>query len=226
MVVGAILIAYAGVVVFWRDPVTDVITTFKQRGMAGALKAEERQYRAIAGATPAPVLDPGEPPADATIATAHRLALAFEKEHGTRSGRPIGRIRIKRVGLSMILVQGTDTGSLEKGPGHYPETEFPGTGRTVGVAGHRTTYAAPFRHIDDIRKGDPLVLTMPYGTFTYEVTAHRIVDNNDWSIIEDVAYEQLVLSACHPLYAATQRYVVFARLVSITLPGARAAVPV
>jgi sortase A len=226
MVAGVVVIAYAAAVVFWRDPVTDVITSFKQDGMTSALRAEELRYGAIAATVPAPALDPGAPAADATIAKAHRLGVAFGRDRAARVGQPIGRIRIRRIGLRMILVQGTDTSSLQKGPGHYPETAFPGVGDTVGVAGHRTTYAAPFRHIDDLRKGDPIVLTMPYGTFTYEVTRHAIVDNNDWSIIRDPGYEQLVLSACHPLYAATQRYVVFARLVSIQLPGAAAAVPV
>ena len=76
-------------------------------------------------------------------------------------------------GLDIVVVQGTDTASLEKGPGHYPETPFPGQGGTVGIAGHRTTYLAPFRHIDSMEVGDPIVLKMPYANFVYRVTEDR-----------------------------------------------------
>jgi sortase A len=114
----------------------------------------------------------------------------------------------------MVFVQGTDESSLELGPGHYPETAMPGQGRTVAIAGHRTTYLAPFRHIDDLKPGDRITLKMPYGTFVYGVQKSEIVDPSDVGIIHDTGYERLVLSACNPLYSAAQRYIIFARLVS------------
>jgi sortase A len=136
-------------------------------------------------------------------------------------------MHISRIGLSTIVVENTDYwGSLSKGPGRYEEGSFPGLGQTTGVAGHRTTWAAPFRHIDSIRDGDPIVLEMPYGTFTYRVMRHRIVDNGDWSIMRKTGFDELVLSACHPLYSASHRYVVFARLESVKPPGAKVAVRV
>ena len=67
---------------------------------------------------------------------------------------------------------------------------------------------------------------MPYGTFTYRVLRHRIVDNGDWSIMRKVGFDELVLSACHPLYSASHRYVIFARLESVKLPGTSRAVRV
>jgi sortase A len=85
-------------------------------------------------------------------------------------------------------------------------------GGVVAVAGHRTTYLHPFRHIDDLRPGDNIYLKMTYGTFRYTVFAHRVVGSNDWTILRHRAFEKLVLSACHPLYSATHRWVVFARL--------------
>jgi sortase A len=109
-------------------------------------------------------------------------------------------------------VQGTDTGSLQKGPGHYPDTPFPGEGGTIGIAGHRTTYLAPFRHIDSMHRGDRITLEMPYGTFTYRMQRSEIVDPSDVQIVHKVGYERLVLTACHPLYSASQRYAIFARL--------------
>ena len=113
----------------------------------------------------------------------------------------------------MVFVQGTDETSLQKGPGHYPETPFPGQGGTVGIAGHRTTYLAPFRHIDSVEKGDRIYLEMPYAKFTYEVQKTAIVDPSDVGVVHEVGYERLVLSACHPLYSAEHRYIVFAHLV-------------
>src|SRR5205814_4986069 len=111
------------------------------------------------------------------------------------------------------------TSDLQKGPGHYPQTAFPGLGRTVAIAGHRTTYLAPFRHIDDLRRGDEIVLQMPYATFTYRVQTHKIVDPSALWVIRNRGYERLVLSACHPLFSAAQRLVVFSRLVGVAPRG-------
>ena len=120
----------------------------------------------------------------------------------------------------MVVVQGTDTGSLQKGPGHYPDTPMPGEEGTVGIAGHRTTYLAPFRHIDSMKPGDTIRLEMPYAILTYRVEKTAIVDPTDIGIVKAVGYQRLVLSACHPLYSAAQRYIVFARLVHERLRGA------
>ncbi len=138
-----------------------------------------------------------------------------------RTGQGIGKIRIPSIDLEVVVVQGTDTASLQKGPGHYPDTAFPGQGKTIGIAGHRTTYLAPFRKINEIENGDEIELDMPYGTFTYEVQKHEIVDPSQIEIVDDVGYERLVLTACHPLYSAAQRWAVFAKLSEISLfdPG-------
>ena len=132
----------------------------------------------------------------------------------SKPGDALGRIEAPGMdGLNMVFVQGTDESSLELGPGHYPETAMPGQGKTVAIAGHRTTYLAPFRHIDSLNKGDKITLKMPYGTFVYSVEKTEIVDPSDVGIIHDTGFERLVLSACNPLYSAAQRYIVFARLV-------------
>jgi sortase A len=138
--------------------------------------------------------------------------LARREQRELGSGDAVGRIVIPSIGANFIVVQGTDDGSLEKGPGHYPTTGLPGLGKTVAVAGHRTTYLAPFRHIDQLRPGAQIVLRMPYGSFVYTVQYHRIVLPTAWWITRSVGYDRLVLSACNPLYSAAQRIVVFARL--------------
>jgi sortase A len=227
MVIGVLLIAYAIAVVFWRDPVTDVYTIYQQHQLSGKLDHDEKEYLAIAKVDETQFAsDTGEAANAAARTEVARLAHRFGKAKHGKLGAPIGTINAKRIDLGTILVEGTDYwSSLSKGPGHYGTTEWPGEGKTVGIAGHRTTFSAPFRHIDDFKKGDLIVLKMPYGTFRYEVTHHRIVKNNDWSIIRDAGYEQLVISACHPLYSASHRWVVFARLASFSLPGSRASIP-
>jgi len=126
-------------------------------------------------------------------------------------GDAIARIEIPAIGVSDYVVEGTDTGSLRKGPGHYPETPLPGDRGTAAIAGHRTTYGAPFRNIDDLKRGQVITLDMPDGRFIYRVEGTRIVDDQDLSVLDPVGYRRLMLSACHPLYSAAQRVIVYAR---------------
>jgi sortase A len=128
-------------------------------------------------------------------------------------GDSIGRIALPAIDRSYFMVEGTDTDTLRKGPGHYPKTPLPGEPGTVGIAGHRTTYGAPFRNIDRLDRGDRIVLEMPYATFTYRVERTRIVEPTEVSVTDPVGYRRLILSACEPLYSAAQRIVVFARQV-------------
>jgi sortase A len=127
-------------------------------------------------------------------------------------GDSIGRIRLPSLKRSYFVIEGTKTGDLRKGPGHYSDTPLPGQRGTVAIAGHRTTYGAPFRSVDKLRRGDPIRIEMPYGRFTYRVEKTRIVDPTEVSVKRRVGYDRLILSACHPLYSAAQRIVVFARL--------------
>jgi sortase A len=126
-------------------------------------------------------------------------------------GDAIARIDLPSIGVSEYVVEGTDVSSLRKGPGHYPETPLPGDQGTTAIAGHRTTYGAPFRRIDQLRRGEPITLDMPDGRFIYRVERTKIVDDQDLSVLDEVGYQRLVLSACHPLYSAAQRVIVFAR---------------
>ena len=126
-------------------------------------------------------------------------------------GDAIARIEIPAIGVSEYVVEGTDLETLRKGPGHYPETPLPGERGTAAIAGHRTTYGAPFRKIDQLKAGRRIVVDMPDGRFVYRVETTKIVDDSDLSVLEPVGYKRLMLSACHPLYSAAQRVIVFAR---------------
>ena len=128
-------------------------------------------------------------------------------------GDSIARIEIPAIGVSEYVIEGTDTGDLRKGPGHYPDTPLPGGRGTSAIAGHRTTYGAPFRNIDDLKPGQVIRVDMPDGRFVYRVERVKIVDDQDLSVLEPVGYKRLMLSACHPLYSAAERVIVFARQV-------------
>ena len=128
------------------------------------------------------------------------------------NGDSIARIEIPAIGVSEYVVEGTDVDSLRKGPGHYPDTPLPGEPGTAAIAGHRTTYGAPFRHIDELKPNQRITIDMPDGRFIYRVERTKIVDDQDLSVLDRVDHQRLVLSACHPLYSAAQRIIVFARL--------------
>ena len=126
-------------------------------------------------------------------------------------GDAIGRVELPTLGRGYYLVEGTAPGDLRKGPGHYPDTPLPGERGTVAIAGHRTTYLAPFRTIDKLDRGDRVIASMPYGRFVYRVERTRIVAPSSVWVKRRVRYDRLILTACHPLYSAAERIVVFAR---------------
>ena len=128
-------------------------------------------------------------------------------------GDAIGKITIPAIGVEEFLVEGTDTASLRKGPGHYPSTPLPGERGTAAIAGHRTTYGAPFRRLDKLKRGNRITIDMPHGRFVYHVERLKIVDDQDLSVLRRVRENRLILSACHPLYSAAERIIAFARLV-------------
>ena len=126
-------------------------------------------------------------------------------------GDAIGRISIPAIGVDEYVVEGTDLANLRKGPGHYPSTAYPGSRGTTAVAGHRTTYGAPFRRIDGLKRGQWVAVDLPDRRWLYRVEKVKIVDPSDLSVLKRVKHDRLVLSACHPLYSAAQRVVVFAK---------------
>lgn len=192
--VGAGLLAWTMVTWQWRDPFTSLYTELEQRRLAA-------RYEALWGTA--------EPAAYRPVA-----AEARRFRHRASRGDPIGRLRIPRLDLDMILVNGTDTRTLRKGPGRDLRSFMPGEGELVYVAGHRTTYGAPFAEIQRLRPGDAITLEMPYGVFTYRVFGHRIVGKSDLSVLRSPDRELLRLQACHPRFFASQRYVVSAELES------------
>ena len=189
----------------------------RQDQLSGALRTVER-------AAPTPL----ERRALASLPDERRRVafLAARLQRGAREGSAVGRILIPRIGASYVLVKGTSSEDLQSGPGIYSETSFPGTAGTTAIAGHRTTYLAPFRHIDALRSGDRIMLYMPYAHFSYTVTGERVVSPTDVSAaISQVGYPRLVLSACTPLFSAEKRLLVYARLTRAVPVGAARVLP-
>ena len=194
---GVALVAWAGVTWAWEDPFTSLYTKREQGRLA---ESYERRAEAFRGSARL-VAETGPDLAEA--ARRYRVELT--------TGDPVGRLRIPRLGVNMVVVEGTDTESLKRGPGHYADSFLPGQGELIYVAGHRTTYSAPFARIDSLRPGDRVVFQVPYGTFEYRVTGHRIVASTAVGVLRSRHREEIAMQACHPRFFASQRYIVYAK---------------
>jgi sortase A len=182
---GALLVLDGVVTLIWQEPISGAIAQGEQATLDRQLADASRGQR--------------------------QPARSAEWDRRTDSGDAFGRISMPTLGLSYTIVEGVSASALRKGPGHYPDTQLPGERGTVAVAGHRTTYLAPFRRVDELGPGDRILLQMPYGEFSYRVEKTRIVAPTATEVTLRVGYDRLVLTACHPLYSAAQRIVVFAR---------------
>ena len=203
---GVLGLAWSIVVWRWQDPFTALYTHWQQGKLAHQYDHRQADWK------------PPKRPATSAAAS-ERSAIAFDAKAYRRASHPgeaIGRIIIGRIGLNMVLVDGTDESSLQKGPGRDPRTYMPGQNRLVYIAGHRTTFLAPFAQINDIRPGDYIRIEVPYGTFVYRAFRHEIVPATDLQMLQSPKHELLRLQACHPRFFATHRYIVDARLVSVT----------
>jgi sortase A len=213
IIAGVLMLSDAALTVAWQEPVSGAYAWIVQDRLGGDLRKLELAR-----------------PGAAELAALRSLGderrriafLARLLRRTTHRGDAVGRIRIPRIGANFVVVDGTDTAALRKGPGVYEVVPFPGAPGTTAIAGHRTTYLAPFRHIDQLARGDKITLEMPYARLTYEVENRRIVVPTELSVVKRVRFDRLVLSACHPLYSAAKRIVVFARLVGEQARGAAA----
>ena len=166
---GLVVLVDAALTLLWQEPVSAAYASLQQSRASDELAELESEF------------DPGDVgflSADASDAARARV-LAENFQETISKGQPIGRLKIDSIGLDTVLMNGTDTSTLQKGPGRYPQTKLPGYGQTTGIAGHRTTYLAPLRKINEIEDGDEIRVELPYGAFTYEVEKHEIVKPSD-----------------------------------------------
>jgi LPXTG-site transpeptidase (sortase) family protein len=132
-----------------------------------------------------------------------------------REGDPLTRLEIPKLGVDVIVVQGTSLSALRAGAGHYPSTPLPGQRGNVAIAGHRTTYGRPFNRIDELRPGDEIILTTPAGRYVYKVSRPPwVTDPYDWTVAGPSSDYLLTLTSCHPKGSAAHRIIVRAKLAS------------
>jgi len=202
---GALLVADAAATLLWQEPLSALVAGREQAALAATVPPR------------APPPAPGAP----TLAREELATRARAAKRALRPGEAVGRLSLPTLDRSYAIVEGTDVETLRRGPGHYPRTSLPGAGATAGVAGHRTTYGAPFRTINRLRRGDPVDVAMPYANLRYRVEGARVVSPRALWVVAPRGYDRLVLTACHPLYSAAQRIVVFARLERAGAPQGR-----
>jgi len=210
LVIGIGVLAWTATVYLWKDPFTTAYTAYEQQRLASNLDRQFENWKP----SPELVVQPGKPKPKPQRDDVSREAKRFRLS--SDDGDAIARLQVPRLGINIVVINGTDAGDLRRGPGRHRETFMPGEGELVYVAGHRTTYGAPFSDIDRLETGDTISVALPYGSVEYRVTSHRIVDDNDLSVLASRDREELVLQACHPRFFASQRYLVYARPVSIS----------
>lgn len=134
-------------------------------------------------------------------------------------GDAMARLRIPTIGVDKIVVEGVEVSDLKRGPGHYPNSPLPGQPGNAAIAGHRTTYGAPFNRLDELEVGDEILVTTVQGEFRYEVGDKLIVSPDQVEVLDDFGDDRLTLTACHPKYSARQRIVVVAALQGDAAPA-------
>lgn len=152
------------------------------------------------------------PPVAATTAPTATNAPAVSLPDFER-GDAVARIEIPKIEVDRIVVSGVSRNDLQKGPGHYPDTPLPGQLGNAAIAGHRTTYGAPFFRVNELAKGDKITVTTITGTYQYVINADpKIISPSDLSVLNATTDATLTLTSCHPRYSAKQRIVVTATL--------------
>jgi sortase A len=130
-------------------------------------------------------------------------------------GDSLTRIKIPRIDVDTVVVEGTTASALRAGAGHYPSTPLPCEVGNVAIAGHRTTYGKPFHNLDVLEPGDRITLETPIGSCTYEVERSFITVPTDVGVVDDTPEEaRLTLTTCHPKGSARQRLILTATMVS------------
>jgi len=138
--------------------------------------------------------------------------------HRVKEGDSLTRLKIPKLGVDVVVVQGVSESALRAGAGHYPATALPCDVGNVAIAGHRTTYGKPFANVDQLVQGDQITLETPVGTCTYQMTkAPYVVLPNDISVVADAPGEHLLtLTSCTPKGSASHRIIIRASMIQST----------
>lgn len=222
MIIGALLLVWGFWTWQWGDPVTRIYASWEQRQLEEEHSKHVASFGNVWRGLELKPVRPSAEPQQVPVAPPKLLRRLHAEAKAYRTsldaGDAVARMRVPRLGLDAIVVEGTGAADLRRGPGRDERTFMPGEGELSYIAGHRTTFGAPFAHIDRLRPGDLATIELPYATLTYRVTSHRIVPATQMSVLKTRGHDELALQACHPRFFATERYIVYASLVSIRLP--------
>ncbi|MBN2114073.1 MAG: class E sortase [Acidimicrobiia bacterium] len=232
LAVGVLLGAFVGYELW----VTSLVARHGQAGLQAEL--EERsaaavpavvRYEADTGRAVSPLSLPAGLPGPGEIDLAAALASAglppasspppgvgegdLVSEEPPPEGGPVGRIVIPAAGVDWTVVEGVSAADLRRGAGHMPATALPGQPGNAVISGHRTTYGAPFHHLDRVAPGDLITVTTVTGTHAYQVVHVMVVRPSEVWVTEQWQGSWLTLTTCHPRFSARQRLVVVARLI-------------
>ncbi|HEX5616375.1 MAG TPA: class E sortase [Acidimicrobiia bacterium] len=187
---------------------TGFLTARAQNDLEDELDGLRRQVaeQTTTSTGPTPTTEPGGPTTTTTAPDLSKLPRIGE-------GDPVGRIVIEAIGVDWVFVQGTSRDDLKKGPGHFPATPMPGQNGNAAIAGHRTTYGAPFHRLDELRPGDTIVTETLAGRYEYRVRELLVVRPSEIGVVANTPDPQLTLTTCNPKYSARERLVVKADLV-------------
>jgi sortase A len=214
---------------------TGIHTAEAQTNLRKRFAQEQQALAESEGGTTGTTSTTADPPTESTLPTKAEKDLSIQVP---KPGDPIGIIDIPRISSNFVFVEGVELQYLSEGPGHYPGTPLPGQEGNAAIAGHRTTYKAPFNRIDELRPGDEIFITTLQGRFTYKVQpqtnpddpsgpkiGHLVVRPTDIKVLNYQGFNELTLTACHPKYYATQRIVVQAKLVGNPVPSKSGPIP-
>lgn len=139
-------------------------------------------------------------------------AAAVPSAVAPKAGSPLALLRIAKAGVNDVVVEGADSAALRKGPGHIPWTALPGGRGVFAIAGHRTTYDAPFFHLDRLKAGDVIDVTTATRLYSYVVTGTKVVQPEDSAVLHPTSphpkSKLILLSTCYPRYSAAKRLLV------------------
>ena len=227
-VAGGLLLLEAGITVVWQEPFSAFYSARAQGRLEDKLERLEDSERARENAQKRRLLAAekrAERPGKRRISRKRKsearitsLADSFSRRVG--EGKLLGEISIPKIGLKQVMVQGTKPTTLRQGPGHYTGTTLPGQDGTVGIAGHRSTYSAPFKKLNELKKGDEVFVKLPYGLFTYRIEGTKIISPDNIGAFRRAGYNRLMMTACHPIFSDRQRIIAFGRLEKIEPRGA------
>ncbi|MCU1455934.1 MAG: sortase family protein LPXTG-site transpeptidase [Actinomycetia bacterium] len=155
-----------------------------------------------------------QPTTTTTSGTAPAVTTTTAPTPAAPQGDAVGHIVIPKIGVDKYVVQGVGVPDLRKGPGHYPNTPMPGQAGNAAIAGHRTTYGAPFNRLDELNVDDQIQITTTQGTFTYKVDKQPYaVQPTQTDVLAPTTGATLTLTTCTPKFSASQRLIVQAALV-------------